>query len=401
MWIRKIWASGFKSLVDFEMKFPKFTCLIGLNGSGKSTVLQFLDFLSQLVRGDMSGWLKERHWEPFDLRSRLTSKQIIEFKITLLNGNGYGVVWDARYNVYELRCTSEIIEIQSNSTAMPNGQTTKHTPLLKVDAQQLSIWKEQQPGAIFQKTFDEKISFRYEGSVLSQLKEDTLSPLLLEFKKTLAGINSSDMLAPESLRRRTRESGGSIGLGGQRLSAFLYELQKDDRDTVISRLKEAYPQLDRLVARSIQFGLKEILIQERFGKKNISTDARHINDGMLRLAAILAELQSQHEFVLFDEIENGINPELVEFVIGILTNARQQVMVTTHSPMILNYLDDDAARDGVKYLYKNRDGQTKAIPFFSIPSLAEKLTVMGPGEAFVDTNLVDLAREINAMNGGK
>ncbi len=400
MWIRKISVSGFKSLIDFEMELPKFTCLIGLNGAGKSTVLQFIDFLSQLVRGDMSGWLKERHWEPFDLRSRLTTKQTIDFTVTLLNGDGQSVVWDARYNVYELRCTSENIETRLMPVDTHTGQITKGISQLKVDAQQLSIWKELGPGEKPQKVFDKKIPFRYEGSVLSQLTDDTV-PQLLGFKKSLSGINSMEMLAPESLRRRTRDSGGAIGLGGQRLSAFLYEMRKEERDNLLNYLKQAYPQLDRLVASAIQSGWKEISVQECFGERIVSTEARHINDGMLRLIAILAELQSKHEFVLFDEIENGINPELVEFVIGILTNARQQVMVTTHSPMILNYLDDDIARDGVMYLYKNRDGQTKAIPFFSIPSLAEKLTVMGPGEAFVDTNLVDLATEITELNGGK
>ena len=38
--------------------------------------------------------------------------------------------------------------------------------------------------------------------------------------------------------------------------------------------------------------------------------------------AILAELQSDHPFVVFDEIENGINPELVEFVLNALITAR-------------------------------------------------------------------------------
>ena len=43
---------------------------------------------------------------------------------------------------------------------------------------------------------------------------------------------------------------------------------------------------------------------------------------------------------------------------------------------------------------KDQQGHTHSIPFFSIPSLAEKLSVMRPGEAFVDTNLVQLANEI-------
>ncbi len=131
----------------------------------------------------------------------------------------------------------------------------------------------------------------------------------------------------------------------------------------------------------------------------MTTEARHINDGMLRLMAIFAELETENQFLLFDEIENGINPELVEFVIDKLVQARQQVLVTTHSPMILNYLDDETAKAGVIYLYKTPQGCTKSVPFFSIPSLAEKLTVMGPGEAFVDTNLTQLSNEIAEMPG--
>lgn len=113
--------------------------------------------------------------------------------------------------------------------------------------------------------------------------------------------------------------------------------------------------------------------------------------------AILAELESPGRFVLFDEIENGINPELVEFLIDHLVKSKSQVLVTTHSPLILNYLDDETARRGVIHLYRNRQGHTKAIPLFAIPSLAEKLKFMGPGEAFVDTDLTRLAVEIERL----
>jgi len=132
----------------------------------------------------------------------------------------------------------------------------------------------------------------------------------------------------------------------------------------------------------------------------MTTEARHINDGMLRLMAVLAELQTDHQFVLFDEIENGVNPELVEFLLDALVSASQQVLVTTHSPMILNYLEDDVAEEGVLYLYKTLQGSTQAIPFFSISSLKRKLSVMGPGEVFVDTDLTRLYEEIAERTGG-
>jgi hypothetical protein len=57
-------------------------------------------------------------------------------------------------------------------------------------------------------------------------------------------------------------------------------------------------------------------------------------------------------------------------------------------------LDDEVARTGVIYLYKTDEGATRSIPFFSIPSLAEKLKFMGPGEAYADTDLTALSDEI-------
>jgi len=41
----------------------QFTCLIGLNGSGKSTILQAIDFISQLAQGRLDDWLEVREWQ--------------------------------------------------------------------------------------------------------------------------------------------------------------------------------------------------------------------------------------------------------------------------------------------------------------------------------------------------
>lgn len=387
MRIATIEAKNFKSLVDFKLDLVKFNCLIGLNGTGKSTILQFIDFLSQLVRGNMKGWLEERHWKSGGLRSKLTSKKNIEFGVRFVDSNGNPAGhWEATFNPFSNRCTTERIDLLDvpleasrdtvEITDLANGKGRGH-----------------------------EIAFDYEGSILSALKEELLPPSVLECKKFFQEVKSLDLLDPEHLRQRTRESSGTLGLGGQNLSAFLHEMGDQKRLELIAKLKEVYPQLQGLHAKSLRSGWKQIEISEAYeGVESgifpaMTTEARHINDGMLRLMAIFAELQTEHRFVLFDEIENGINPELVEFVVDKLVSASQQVLVTTHSPMILNFLEDEIARAGVVYLYKTRHGHTKAIPFFSIRSLAEKLTVMGPGEAFVDTDLTALSDEIAAQTG--
>ena len=392
MKIKSIQANNFKSLVDFKIELAQFNCLIGLNGSGKSTVLQFIDFVSQLVRGDMKSWLNERKWNSSDLKSKLTKKMNIDLCVSFADENGQEAGrWEASYNPSKNRCTRERIDLFGS--------------ILEVARDEINIspLPESQNG----KDGRSRITFDYEGSILSTFKEDLLPPPILESKKLMKEIKSLDLLSPEYLRQRTRESSGSLGLGGQKLASFLYELGEAKLSELKKRLKDVYPQFKNLRIKSLRSGWKQLEISEEYKGQEagllgffpqMTTEARHINDGMLRLIAILAELQSGHRFLLFDEIENGINPELVEFVIDALISTDKQVVVTTHSPMILNYLNDEVAKSGVIYLYKTPIGLTKAIPFFLIPSIAEKLTVMGPGEVFVDTNLTDLTEEIQSLD---
>lgn len=385
MRISSVKVDNFKSLVDFEMTLPKFSCIIGLNGAGKSTVLQFVDFVKQLACGCIDDWLSDRKWKARDIRSKLTGKLNIDFCLTFANEEGDHIgQWVATYNPAKNRCTRERFEF---------GDYT-----LVADPQSVEITKPSRAVPKRHTTDNYTVTFDYQGSVISAFQEKRLPDPILQCKRMLQGIEALDTLTPERLRQRTRESCGSLGHGGRNLSAFLHEIGPAGKLQISKTLKKIYPRLRQVATKSLRSGWKQLLASESFGDFKLLTEASHLNDGLLRMIAILAELHTDHQFLLFDEIENGINPEIIEFVITLLVSARQQVLVTTHSPMILNYLDDQIARNGVVYLYKTTAGYTESIPFFSIPSLNKKLDVMGPGEAFVDTNLTELADEIAGMS---
>ncbi len=370
-------VDNFKSLVDFKLPLADFTCLIGSNGSGKSTVIQAVDFVACLLKGQMSRWLELRQWSPADLNSKLIRKSSITVGL-VLRQEGEALLWNARFNRATLKCTQEAARIDKRFLVVVDdgsyASADEHGYMART-----------------------KIAFEYEGSVLSQLKDEMLTPEILALKDFLHNTVALDVLAPQFLRKRASLSHGDRGSAGERLSALLHELSAAQRTELLERLQAYYPQLTSVFTRSLPAGWKELNIREQFGATRLVTEAKHANDGMLRLMAMLAEILTEHEFVLFDEIENGINPELVEFLVGTLVGSRQQVLVTTHSPIILNSLDDAVARAGVHYLYRTPEGYTRSVPFFSIPSVSEKLEVMGPGEAFVDTNLTRLYEEIQTM----
>ncbi|HIF9430974.1 TPA: AAA family ATPase [Photobacterium damselae] len=367
-------ANNFKSLVDFSLPFSKFNCLVGLNGSGKSTVLQFIDFLSQQVSGNIDEWLESRQWNARDLNSTLTPKSNITFTVEL-SYSGIPVIWEGSFNRTELYCTAEKI-------------TWGGKALLNVADGKFSLPTEE---------LHAPITFSYQGSILSQLRENQLPKELVDFKIFFNDLNALDMLSPDMLRDQ-HISGKTLGAGGKMLSSFISNMTKDEKAHLVSTLKELYPSLvkvDATVQKSA--GTVRLEIEEKFGKKTIKTEARHINDGLLRFMAIFAQLTKKQSALLLDEIENGVNPELIEKLVDSLVEANTQVIVTTHSPMILNYMEDDVAKKGVVYLYKNAQGATQAIRLFDIPSMQRKLKFMGPGEAYEDTILENLASEIAAL----
>ena len=75
---------NFKSLVNFEMRLSRFNVLIGMNGAGKSTILQAIDFMSQLMFGKMDDWLAGRNWTAADLPSKFVTGLVEKLVQTLL-----------------------------------------------------------------------------------------------------------------------------------------------------------------------------------------------------------------------------------------------------------------------------------------------------------------------------
>jgi predicted ATPase len=373
--IEELAIKNFKSLAEFSINLKKFNCLIGMNGSGKSTVLQAIDFISQLIQGNVDEWLTRRDWTSLELNCKLKSESNIRLGIKYKIEQGDQIIWTASFNRHELFCSLESIRV--------NG-----TVIFKVQNKLYRIGD----NAV------NNIEFNYQGSILSQLKDTKLPAPILQFRDYMRRIRSLELLSPNLLRKRARTTDFDIGQGGEKLSAFLHGIKGEKRDSLIKLLRSFYPNMQDYKVSSQQSGWKKLTIIEQFGTQQLETEARHINDGLLRILAILAQSSSNHSLILLDEIENGINPEIVEKLVDTLVESTQQILVTTHSPMILNYLDDKTARESVQFIYKSDKGATRARPFFSIPRIGEKLAYMGAGEAFVDTDLVALTQECVAMD---
>lgn len=395
--ITRIRISNFKCLADFDLPgegldLGQFVCLVGMNGAGKTTVLQAFDFFAELMLGRITQWMERRGWEKGSLATyrtipyattgvnvqrfvRLRTSPLVDFEVHVRLADDQRVRWQGTFNRNEGRCTREEVRVDGAPE-----------PTLEYSERKLRVQDEQ--GTVVRDESTSEIDF--EGSIQSRYQfKDTI---LAELKEIMLGLKSLELLTPSAMRRRSRRGHG-IGYGGEELSAFIDTLPTQSRKMLQDELKTFYPRVASVSNTTSRGGWKLLRVGELFTGP-INTTATHMNDGMLRIIAILSQAQSRHQVLLFDEIENGINPELVERLMDYLVSMKQQVFVTTHSPMILNYLDDEVARESVFFLYRSNEGWTRCRRFFDIPRISTKLNEMGPGEAFVDTNLTDLSAEL-------
>lgn len=376
-----------------------FTCLIGVNGAGKSTILQALDLISQLMIGKLDQWLEWRGWQAGDMHSRLSSGAP-QFVLDYRKRDGKKITWEAQFRRGSLICSKEVLRNENGKILFEADNPLALTlPKLANDPIRLSNWpRKYRIFSTDQYITESKIDFHYQGSILAHLLDEKLPPELREFRDALRNIRSLELLAPNLMRKPSRTADVDIGPGGEKLSAYLHGFKGETKHRLLHLLQTFYPQLLDFRVQQQRAGWKRLLVKETWAGKILETEARHINDGLLRILAVLAQTESDRSMLLFDEIENGINPEIIERLVDTLVGLPRQVLVTSHSPMILNYLQDEVARHSVQFVYRGRDGGTRSRPFFSLPRIGEKLSYMGPGEAFVDTDLNALTDECIALD---
>src|SRR3990167_3949328 len=124
--IESIYVTNFKSLGKVELKLGKFTCLIGMNGSGKSTVLQAVDFISQLMVGRVDEWLEARGWSAADLRCKLRKELNVSVGVEFKTQTGKTLTWVGAFNRSLLRCTEELVQLGEEKIFVVENQKYKY-----------------------------------------------------------------------------------------------------------------------------------------------------------------------------------------------------------------------------------------------------------------------------------
>jgi len=330
MLIREIYVRNFLSLADTRIKLGKVNIFIGPNASGKSNIIKLLVFLSEVIKEDTLsamgslGYssLKSLFYNFDESNNILIEVYADEVKYTMSIDSSGTIVEES----VELRGEVLARRVSPNKVSIP---TSKEPSTIPIEASK---------------------------SILSIKDIDNIHASIAQFKNVLRDIKAYSFI-PKEIKGESKV-GFSLELSrtGENLATVLHSLLVYDRKrflTIEEILKSLVPEVEEIDVPLTKDGMRTyICVRERGLSEPLSF--ANISDGTLRLLAFITALYLGGSVICFEEPENNVHPYLFETLLDLMRKSPSQILITTHSP----YLLDKAKLDELKIVVKHREKTT-------------------------------------------
>jgi len=312
---------NFLSLREVDIALGKLSVLVGPNASGKSNVSKALRLVSAHVRGVPPDKLGYRSFSEmtYNFDSSLEIQISMEFSI---NGER------ARYNLYFTEGGYREEVVRDGEKILESSSSSSQYRYLTGD------------GSYTSRTLTRYIKYFGADATRSPLAELPLdaSPVLHTISSVLKSMKAFSF-SPVHLRgwANVRDS-PDLGYHGERLARVILHLYLEDRERfarIEETMKSLVPEV-REVVPHLEGDSVEIWVREEGLRKPLKPHA--ISDGTLRLLAFVTALYTSQNIVVFEEPENCVHPHLLETLVDLMRKTPPQVIVTTHSPYLLDHL---------------------------------------------------------------
>jgi len=370
---------NYKSLEDVTIPVRPLTVFVGPNNAGKSNILDCLLFLRELLeqgppsvhsRGGFpylvwGGDLKRQIEIGLDAQVRDASgeEHPITYRVEIAGGPRH-------YAISREICSTRIDGEERRLLEFPVERD--RVGAWDQTGRQVATWSSSKTGRQLHLS-DCEDPIRY--PILSAFVEDMRNWAFYNFVP-------SRMEQPGPAKKDLR-----LERAGANISSVLHTLQSEWGESfaeVEEFLKTAVPEIERLLTPLTEEGQTYLAIRERGFRLRIPSWA--MSDGTLRFLGQLAALLSPEppSLACFEEPENCIHPGLQEVVVDVLTSASRkiQVLVTTHSPDLLNFL---APEDLI--IVEKEGGKTRCREAKDIAGVKEALKTLGLGELWYSGHL--------------
>lgn len=341
--IKKLKIKNYKSLKDVELELDNFNVLIGPNASGKSNLLDCLAFISEIAQRALNESLTGRGgYERVVFGGK---KENIELSIDFICDNEasrYFISISEKGIDEERLSIGDVVELDRHLNEIKKRLDTGEFENVNV-----GIWI----AAICYYSPQNKeylSSWRSYNFITSEMRKTYSAKRKLVLDKN--GGNLAQVL---------------LSLHNERPKTF---------DKIEDMLKQAIPQIDELLTPLTEGGDTYVAIREKGFDSPF--DYFQVSDGTLRLLAyITAITANEPKLICFEEPENFIHPRLFELLVEILKRSDKQIILSTHSPYLVDWVEP-----GDVIIVEKRDQETVAKRIKEVDKLKRHLGEMGLGE---------------------
>lgn len=380
-------VDNFKSLNNLSINLQQMTVIVGNNATGKSSILQAIDFVCGCVNDDFSVLLERRGWTVDNIRSKFirSGTARISFGVEVVLEEPvnttlkWGMVLQPNVAKNQLHLVSEeIVDLDTKETLVQYKASAGGW--IKGDKEELSIMP----------------NFVITSSCLKVIQHlhgvDSRLNRLVDF---FDNSESFEMLAPDNMRLSSRGVVKNIGETGKNLPSFIRQMSAEQKNNFMSKLKRIMGARISDVSASVKGkpGWTLINVKEHYDTGDVEFSSKEISDGILRVLAFIAisEIEPANAIFLLDEVENGINSDYAEAMIDVLSEiyeeSRHQLVLTTHSTVFLDYVKPEQ----IVLLYRDQNGSTRADNLFDSKEIRDKLEYMYPGEILLNMSQKEIA----------
>jgi predicted ATPase len=369
--IRRIEALSYRCLRDIDQEIGMFHILVGPNASGKSTLLDAVVFLGDLLRDGLEHAVRSRapnHADLFWMAQGTRFELAVELEIPesrrQLLPNGYR---RARYEIAigndaqdELALLGETLWLRNVSATEALPVQSELFPASKPPRPELVLGegKHSPPGwrkvvtkkatsgndYFFAETSGWNNPFRLgpRRAGLANLPEDEdRFPVALWVRRILSEGVQRVQLQSEAMRSATPPgSPRTFRADGSNLPLVIEELRARNPERFadwLAHVRTALPDI-KDVETIVRDEDKHRYLRVMY-ESGLRAPSWVVSDGTLRLLALtlLAHVDAQDTIYVVEEPENGIHPQAVECVFRALASAQHaQVMCASHSPVVLS-----------------------------------------------------------------
>jgi predicted ATPase len=389
--LESLYLHNFKSFYNSKFEFGKLNCLIAPNNTGKSNLVEALEFLDALIYENpvraiaKVGFdnIKNKHHNDnemymnatFNVQNRvLIANELIDYDmraqfIFTLNFD------TKKYNV------DTIVYGKIKSVSIDNADLISGFEIVRVNNFDNYIANQKNYLDLLSKKRFGQFHFSYNSTSLRYEISNTSYSYTAEIVKNLLALeisnNKQELVKPIDLRKifykfslfashyfhthdiKRIQEVGHFGLlkNGTNLPEYLKTLDKETFDDIsISLIGE----VELINAIELRDGFTtELFFNEEVNGKITQVEMKNVSDGTIHFIAIMSAILGNRSSIglLIEEPERHMHMKVLSYILNTMRDDDKQIFFTTHSTEFLSQLN----LDEILFMFRDYEGDTKGI----------------------------------------